>query len=374
MLKVLSIVLNDFKNDSRVLYEAVSLKKNGFGVRVIALHEDGLKEFDDIQGVPVHRVKLKTRSLPRYLPFQLFKYIELTYKIIKNYRRVDVVHCHDLGTLPIGALIKRVFNKSTKVVYDAHEYETEMNGLKGMQKLLKKSVERLFIKSADAVITVCDTIAHEYKRLYSIPKPYVVHNCPPLIEVGTQDRFRDELGIQNDQVIFLYQGRLCEGRGVEMLLDVFLKLELSKEVIVFMGYGPLENRIRSLADKHDAIFFHEAVFSDVLLEYTASADYGISFIEDCSLSDRYCLPNKLFEYLMAGLPVLTSNLVEMKALVERYGVGVVAKENTVPSLIEAVGSCLSLDRAEIVKNICSIKKIFSWEEQERVLLSVYGDL
>ena len=84
------------------------------------------------------------------------------------------------------------------------------------------------------------------------------------------------------------------------------------------------------------IYFHKAVSPDVLLDYTSSADFGISTIEDSCLSYRYCLPNKMFEYLMAGIPVIVSNLYEMKRLVESNMVGTVAKENTSDVLKEAI--------------------------------------
>ncbi|MBF4328677.1 glycosyltransferase, partial [Vibrio anguillarum] len=109
-----------------------------------------------------------------------------------------------------------------------------------------------------------------------------------------------------------------------------------RNVLVCMGYGPLEALIQEKAHQQSTIFFHPAVTPDVLLNYTSSADYGVSFIEDSCLSYRYCLPNKMFEYLMAGLPVLTSNLFEMKRLVEIEGVGIVAEENTVEGFRKAI--------------------------------------
>ena len=103
-----------------------------------------------------------------------------------------------------------------------------------------------------------------------------------------------------------------------------------------MGYGTLENLIQKISKEYKNIYFHKAVSPDVLLDYTSSADFGISTIEDSCLSYRYCLPNKMFEYLMAGIPVIVSNLYEMKRLVESNMVGTVAKENTSDVLKEAI--------------------------------------
>jgi len=121
--KVISLVLNNFKNDSRVLKENISLKKAGYEVQVVALHEEPLKEFDNVQNIPVHRIKLKSRGWSKHKIVQLLKYFEFTYKVIKQYKDSDIIHSNDLNTLPIGVIIKKFFNKDAKIVYDAHEYE-----------------------------------------------------------------------------------------------------------------------------------------------------------------------------------------------------------------------------------------------------------
>ena len=140
------------------------------------------------------------------------------------------------------------------------------------------------------------------------------------------------------------------------------------------GYGPLEGYVRQRAQESGNIFFHEAVDPDVLLEYTASADYGISFIEDSCLSYRYCLPNKLFEYLMAGIPVVVSNLVDVKALVAREGVGVVAEDNTATGLQRAVDSVLRMNYSDLAAAARVARKKYCWETQEQVLARIYDAL
>ena len=141
-----------------------------------------------------------------------------------------------------------------------------------------------------------------------------------------------------------------------------------------MGYGSLESQIRHEAKVSDTIFFHPAVSLSVLMDYTSSADYGISFIEDACLSYRYCLPNKIFEYLMAGLPVLTSNLYEMRRLVEFESIGIVAQENNAEGFKKAVHALLMQNYQSIQKNVFKARKKYSWEEQEKKLSRLYGDI
>jgi len=372
--KVTSIVLNNFKNDSRVLKENITLQNAGYDVKVVALHEEPLNEFDEVQDISVHRIKLKSRGWSKNKAIQLLKYFEFIYRVVKEYKNSDVLHCNDLNTLPIGFIIKKFYNKDAKIVYDAHEYETEINGLQGIQKTLTKKLENFLIKYADKVICVSDAIANEYVKLYSTPKPALVLNTPPYKNIEKKDIFREILNIPKDKTIFLYQGGLSSGRGIEILLETFRQINDDKSVIVFMGYGPLEELIKTTSKEYTNIYFHKAVSPNVLLDYTSSADFGISTIEDTCLSYRYCLPNKMFEYIMAEVPVIVSSLPEMKRVVKDNTIGIIAKENTPEGLKEAIQKAVLLDKEEIQRNIQKVKEIYNWEEQEKVLLKVYGGL
>ena len=374
MKTVISIVLNNFKNDSRVLKENISLQNANYDVKVIALHDEGQKEFDLVQNIVVHRIKLKSRAWSKNKLVQIFKYFEFMYRVIKTYKDNDIFHCNDLNALPIGFLIKTFFNKKVKIVYDAHEYETEINGLSGIQKTLTKKLEKFLIKYADKVICVSDSISNEYVRLYNIEKPTLVLNTPAFINIKKENKFREIFNISKDKTIFLYQGSLSKGRGIEILLQTFKELIDTKNIIVFMGYGQLEAEIKENSLKYDNIYFQEAVSPEVLLKYTSSADFGISTIEDSCLSYRYCLPNKMFEYIMAGIPVIVSNLYEMKNIVETNSIGVVAKSNDTRSLRDAIEKANILDKSELKKNILKLKKVYNWEEQEKVLLDMYKEL
>jgi len=379
MKKVISIVLNNFKNDSRVLKENISLQKAGYDVKVIALHDgSSLQEFDNVQGVLVHRIKLKSKNWSKNKLIQMVKYIEYIYIVVKQYgSNCNIVHCNDLNALPIGVVMKKLVNKHIKIVYDAHEYETERNGLKGLRKKLTKILEKKCIKYADRVITVSDAIANEYVRLYNIDKPTVVLNAPLFAKlINKQDIFRNTFNITKEQIIFLYQGGLSKGRGIEIILDTFKILNdsnhplYSKAVIVFMGYGILENLVQTAAQENDNVYLHNAVPPDILLKYTNSADIGISMIEDNCLSHVYTLPNKIFEYAMANIPVIVSN--PYKRFIEKYEIGYTA--NTVEELINVIGRFIRSNKQEFQSHIKNFKRIYNWEEQEKILLNIYERL
>lgn len=369
----INIVLNDFQNDSRVWKISNSLQRIGFTTRVVALHGKGLPVLENKQGVDVERIQLLSRTWPKWSPIQLLKYVEFVAKVVWRYRAVDAVHCNDLNALPLGILIK-LLGRKVKVVYDCHEYETEINGLKGLEKIAKRWLERWLIRYADAVLTVSDSIAREYSRLYAMPKPHLILNCPSYVDQVKQNLFRERFGIRSDQLIFLYQGGLSKGRGIEILLNAFAKRQNDRCVLVCMGYGPLEPEVKMFAKHSAVIFYHPAVDQKVLLNYTSSADCGVLFYEDTCLNHKYCSPNKIFEYLMAGIPVLTSNLFEMRRLVEAESVGLVAESNDLQGFMQALDRALSLNIEEMRKNVQCARQRYCWEEQEKVLRDVYAKL
>lgn len=374
----LHISLTNLKNESRILKETNTLIQNGIfdKIYIVGLCDNDLKNIEIVDNSrEINRISLKSRDLPRNLFFQLIKYMEYLTGVLFKYRNknIKVVNVHALGLLPIGVLYKLFYG--VKLIYDAHEYETQTQGLRGIRKKLAIFLENILIGYCDKTIVVGDAIADEYKRLYpKLDRPYVVLNTPAYKNIQKKDIFRETLNISKEKTIFLYQGGLSKGRGIEILLDTFKNIDDENSVIIFMGYGPLEELVISLSKEYTNIYFHEAVTPEVLLDYTCSADFGISTIEDSCLSYRYCLPNKMFEYMMAEVPVIVSNLPEMKKIVEDNSVGVVVKENTPNGLQEAIEKATELDKDELHINIQKIKKIYNWEEQEKVLLNVYEGL
>lgn len=375
MLKIANLVFNNFTNDSRVIKESSSLAKHGYDVTVVANLDKNLKkEEKNKNNFLVKRFSYFDRTVTQNKLGKLKAYYFYIKESVSYCKNFDILHCNDIHTLPIGFIIKIIYKRNVKIVYDAHEYETEINGLNGVKKVLMQILEKILIKCADKVITVSDSIANEYVRLYNIEKPVLVLNTPPYKKIKAKNIFREKLNISKNKNIFLYQGVLSDGRGIRVLLDTFKLVDDNKSVIVFMGYGDLEYLIKTTSKKNNNIYFHKAVDPQVLLDYTSSADFGISTIEDICLSYRYCLPNKMFEYLMAEIPVIVSNLDEMKKLVEDNNVGIIAKTNTPHGLKEAINKAVLLDKKETKKNIQKAKAIYNWEEQEKILIKAYKEL
>jgi hypothetical protein len=188
MPKVINLLFNDFTNDNRVLKESRSLQKNGFQVELLATQFDKtLPREEDVEGIKVKRINV---GHFKFLPLNL---ILFWIKAISRYRKEKIFHANDLYGLPPAYFIKKVFNKDAKIVYDCHEHETEAAIYVG-KPILKKIAsifEEKMIYSADAVITVSESIAEEYEQIYGIKKPYLVMNCPYLRDYEGRDLFRD---------------------------------------------------------------------------------------------------------------------------------------------------------------------------------------
>ncbi|MFP2770643.1 glycosyltransferase [Oceanisphaera sp. KMM 10153] len=373
-MKNLHVSLTEFRNESRVIKQVNSLSsaKVFKSIYIASLHGDDLKECESYAGdINLKRFKLTTRKLPKNFVVQVFKFIEYCFRVFFFYRKksIDVVNVHALSLLPLGLVLKKLYK--AKLVYDAHELETETNGLWGFRKRVSKFLEGKIIKHVDMTLVVSENIADWYADEYTIKRPPVVLNAPNRRELKANNHFREQIGIRNDQVILLYQGGLAAGRGVHLILEAFKARKDDKLVAVFMGYGQLEADIKAAAEHHSNIYFFPAVPPQVVLEYTSSADAGISLIENTCLSYYYCMPNKLFEYAMAGLPIVVSNMKDMSDLVTKNNMGAVISEFSPAGINHALDAFLQKDLTQMKVSAYRVACENSWEMQEKKMLEGY---
>jgi glycosyltransferase involved in cell wall biosynthesis len=367
--------MGSFNFGSRILKETASLVRSKVvrQVDIVALHEDGLNEREEIDDSrSVWRVRLRSRGWSRNLFVQLIKYVEFSARVIWFARRkgVGLVNIHHLAILPLGVVLK--WTCGAKLVYDAHELETETFGLSGLRQGIARHVERISIKYADLVIVVSDGICDWYHNKYGLSNIVTVQNCPEFQVLPRVPLLHRELGIPEGSKIVIYQGELIRGRGIEGLLISFAEFKDDQYVLVLMGYGELEPLIKDYAHSHGNIYFRQAVAPSAVLRYTASADVGIAYIHNSSLNDHYCLPNKLFEYIMASLPVLVNDVPEMRRVVTENKIGIVLNELTPQSLRNALDELECMENGGLNENLKQAAIKYSWEEQERVMINAYG--
>lgn len=373
MKKVINILFNDFTNDNRVLKESVSLIKNGFEVELIATKFDKSLACEEVyEGINVKRVSVGPFE---FLPMNL---IIFWIKVLIIYRKELIFHANDLYALPPAYFIKKFFNKDAKIVYDCHEHETEAGIYVGkpLLKFFAKVFEKMMIKSADSVLTVSPLVAQEYVEMYGIETPTLIMNCPRYVEYSGYNLFRDELGIGSEKIIFLFQGEYLKGRGIENLINIFGEIEEQNEslVLVLLVYGKDIDSLKELIKGKKNIYWHDKVSRQEYMKYVASSDWGILLMENICKNNDYSLPNKLFDYIMGGLPVVVSNLKGLSSIVNEYKVGyTINPEN--PKDVEAL--LLGINKQTentFMDAINSTAKKFSWEEQEAKLINIYKSL
>ncbi len=360
-----------FLNESRILREAGSLARLGLFERIdlIGVGKAGVPASEKLQdGMQIRRIG--QRDSVGGVFRKIADIAGWSRTVYRQYRDVPLicVNCHSVTTLPLGVLLKRA--TGAKLIYDAHELETEANGLGGARKYLTKRVERALIGHADHCIFVGRAIEKWYIREYGLGNTAVLYNCPPRQNIQKGDYFRETFPIPHDKPIFLYQGLIGEGRGIRILVEAFAGLA-DKAALVVMGYGSLTDWLAEQAARHANIHYHPAVPPQRLLAYTSAADYGISLIEATSMSYEYCMPNKLFEYVMARKPVLVSPTMEQRDFVEHHGIGEVAADFSPQAVREAALRLLERTPASLEAALNQTSNEYCWERQEMKLEDIY---
>lgn len=361
-----------FLNESRILREAGSLARMKLFDRIdlVGLGEDGLQPTEELQkNLRIVRLSQRWGSGLVGKVTRTAAWSRIVYRMYRD-QQLGCINCHSVATLPLGVVLSRKTGAS--LVYDAHELETETNGLSGIRKLLTKLVERTLIRQANHCIFVGEEIEKWYVKKYGLNHTTVLYNCPPRRQTKPTDYFRQTFSIQSSVPIFLYQGFIGEGRGIRNLAEAFAGLD-GRAALVVMGYGPLSDWIIEQSRRYPNIHYHPAVQPDSLLEFTAAADFGVSVIESTSLSYEYCMPNKLFEYIMANKPVLVSPTREQSKFVHSRGIGAVARDSSPAALRDAVLSLLEHDLPTLRNALARTADEYCWEGQEEKLRSVYID-
>jgi glycosyltransferase involved in cell wall biosynthesis len=373
-MKIISLLVTNFKNDNRVYRTAKSLSENGFPTTVVAWKKGDVLSQENFNGVEVERLTLKSDRWKRSNIFiGAIQYFEFAFRAVKKYRNVEAWHCNDYEAFAIGILAK-IFRPKLKLIYDCHELESHRDGKNIFMRFVIRSIEKLFISWTEVVITVSPSIQKFYTNTYKLKNVSLIRNFPDEMHITKSNTLRKKLGLDENQIIFIYQGMLDKGRGVEMLLDAFDAREDSNAVIVFMGFGAFKGMVESFAARKDNIFFVPAVSYKEIPSYTGSADVGLNSTQPVCLNNLYCLPNKLFEYIHSEIPVLSVPLVDCAALIKEYGVGRIIQSWDVDSINEAIDAMIKEDLSFYRENLRAAKKVLNWECEEKILVDAYKNI
>lgn len=360
--KIYLAVSTDLVIDQRVHRTAMTLTEAGAASVLVGRLLPGSREMD-ARPYDVKRLRLVFRK-----GFMFYACFNFRLAWFLMFRKIRMLVANDLDTLPACYLVSRL--KGVSLVYDSHEYFTEVPELSGRRfvRSIWRGIERCLLPSVKHSYTVCRSIADAYNGKYGMSMK-VVRNLPPARKEETRSRDLPDSGH-----VIIYQGTLNAGRGLDLMIRAMQYLEGFRFRI--FGDGPVFSELVRLRDRLDVggrVEFMGRIPFGVLGEHTRRASLGISLEENAGLNYYYALPNKLFDYIQAQIPVLVSDLPEMRSIVEQYGIGEVLAGREPEMLAEQVRRMMH-DREQRVqwkKNLEDAAGELCWEKEEGKLKDVY---
>jgi glycosyltransferase involved in cell wall biosynthesis len=363
LIKVVSVVSNDIVTDNRVHKIALSLEANGYEVTVIGRRFKKTEKILD-RKYRIRRFRLLFNKGPL---FYLNLNIRLFFYLLFNDSRI--ILSNDLDTLLGCFLASRI--RKRQLVFDSHELFPEVPELvhRPLVRKIWRVLEKNLVPKISYGFTVSPSIAEFYLKEYGVEFE--------LIRNLGNFRFDNEFeGInkKNKQKIILYQGALNLGRGLELLIESMQFVEGAKLQII--GSGDITAHLNKLVKNlqlTDRIEFIGRLPLEKLWNYTAGANLGISLEEDLGLNYQYALPNKLFDYIQARIPVIISDLPEMTRIVEKYKIGEILTERSPQKLASMINTMLEskIVRKKYATNLELAARELCWEKEEDKLIKMF---
>ena len=379
--KIVHIVLNQFTHDSRVIRECRSLVEDGYDVTVIAYWMEGLKLNENEYGYKVIRIPIISKPWGKNPLIQLLKYIEFIVKTLFLIKKItpDICHGHDPHGLIIAFLSKYIVK--SKIIYDSHELWSDSIHMIGNKKylfIIARKIEKYLMQHADEVITVNQSIADIIYSNNKINSISVIRNMP-LKKINGTKFLKEELGFPKLNFNIIYVGNIEKGRGIDLVIDA-MELVDSNIGFVFMGRDSIfktkmEKLVKSKNYEHRIKFIKRVEPQDVV-EVCSLANAGISPIQNLCKSYYLSLPNKIFEYVQAYIPILSSNFPEMKNIINQYNIGFTFNIESIEDVAYTINKLYKDEGAQnIFTNNCVIaSKKLIWEVEEQKLFNLYKNI
>jgi glycosyltransferase involved in cell wall biosynthesis len=391
----------DRQIDRRILLSADSLEAAGWDVTIIAMPLDAQEIHHVVRvGSDAVSTNLENRILDayswirarlpmngrlmrwmkrlawRYLVDQESFYSKFFYRTASRYSpRVFVAN--DLPMLPVAKQLAEACG--ARLVYDSHELYSEQE-FSDYEKRRWAEIEAKYIGTCDVVITVNESIAIELEQRYGISDVKVIYNSERTCNAPAASRcFHEVFGLSADKKIVLFQGGLSAGRNLEVLVDSMRYVQNPSVILVILGDGLLLQSLQRRARQEglkERVYFHAAVPQKALLELTAAADAGVIPYQATCLNNNYCTPNKLFEFIAAGLPILATDLPEIRKMIQEQEIGLLGDTSSPQKLASLMDSFFSDQQrfAYWKVRISRARQLICWEKEEKKLVEIYEAL
>ncbi len=369
--RVIISVVSDLVTDQRVHRTALALHSKGLKVTLVGRRMRKSLKMPD-RPYEIKRFNLGIETGPLF--YALYN-IRLFFYLLFN--KADVLVTNDLDTLLPNYIVSKL--KSSVLFYDSHEYFTEVPELVNRPRIQSfwLAIEKYIFPKLKNVFTVNDSIASIYNSKYNVDVK-VIRNMPFRSHMKTSPITRAQLGLPTDKKIFLFQGAgINVDRGAEEAIEAISGVDSA--VLLFIGGGDVLDDMKrnvELLNLQQKVFFLPKQPMEVLYQYTSLADFGLSLDKDSNLNYKYSLPNKLFDYIQAQLPVLASNLPEVRKIVEHYGIGKITPSHSIDDLRKSMKSMVSDDTQLALwkENLKFAASELCWENEEKKLFDIFKDV
>ncbi len=364
-------VSNDLYSDMRVDKVCNTLVSMGFDVTLV-----GRKLPNSLA---LTQRNYNTKRLRLFFRKGALFYAELNLRLFFYllFKKHSVLLSNDLDTLLANYWVARF--KNSELVYDSHEYFTEVPELVdgSLAKNIWLKIEKSIFPKLKSVYTVCDSIAHIYQQKYGV-EVKVVRNIPRRKQ-NVEYVSRAELGLPEDKYILLLQGAgINLDRGAEEMVEA-MKYLPSNYLFVIVGGGDVFEKLKEIIALHQleskVIIKGKIPYLD-LVQYTHAADLGLSLDKNTNLNYEYSLPNKLFDYIHHETPVLASNLTEIRKIIEKHKVGWILTNHNPENMARQIQDVLE-NREDVQAKKENTKRAtekLTWENEELVLKQIYASL
>ena len=367
--RVLVSVTNDLTTDQRVKKVCNSLLNLGYDILLIGRVLPDSKPIE--RPYPVLRMGLFfTKGALFYAEYNIRLFFVLLFA------KVDIYHANDLDTLLANFLASKIRRKP--IVYDSHEYFTGVPEIqnKPFVKGIWQGIERWIFPQLKFIFTVNKSIANLYKEEYG--KELRIMRNIPLKQTVSVYKSKAELGLPLDKQIIITQGAgINIDRGIEEAVEAMRYLPNVCFLIIGDGdiIPQLKESVKKLHLESQVIFKGRMPYSE-MMQYTHHAELGLTLDKDTNINYRFSLPNKLFDYIHAGIPVLSTKVIEVKTIIDTYNIGLFIDTHEPKHIADKIVVALGNDelRKDWILNIPKAQEELHWGEEEKGLKEVYSEI
>lgn len=367
-MKVIVSVTNDIVTDRRVAKSCMTLYKLGYDIVLIGRR---LKHSLPMDERPYRTVRMRllfTSGAAFYAEYNVRLFLYLLF------HKFDLLLSNDLDTLLANHLASLI--KSKELVYDSHEYFTEVPELKA-NKFAKKTwemIEGWIFPKLKHTITVNDSIAELYNAKYG-KHPLVVRNIPPRTTI--QDIELPKIDLKGKSMLLMQGAGINIDRGGEELVQAMQYVD--NAVLYIIGKGDVIPRLKEMIielNLIEKVIILPAMTYERLIGYTSLATIGLTLDKNTNINYLYSLPNKLFDYIQNWVPIIASNMVEVEMIIKHYNVGETISTHEPQQIAMKINSMLSNpEQLEVYRRNCKIaSQELCWENEEHVLIELYDQI